>query len=66
MYYSNCVWNRNFKTLSFYVNTQGTGEVEDLKFKSLENIVDLTPKGIRDHLALNNPIYVLFFLWSLW
>ena len=47
------------KPLSFYVNTQGTGEVEDLKIqKCLEKIVDLTPKGIRDHLALNNPIYV--------
>ena len=47
------------KPLSFYVNTQGTGEIEDLKIqKCLEKIVDLTPKGIRDHLALNNPIYV--------
>ncbi len=47
------------KPLSFYVNTQGTGEVEDLRIqKCLEKIVDLTPKGIRDHLALNNSIYV--------
>ena len=47
------------KPLSFYVNTQGTGEIEDLKIqKCLEKIVDLTPKGIRDHLVLNNPIYV--------
>jgi S-adenosylmethionine synthetase len=47
------------KPLSFYVNTQGTGQIEDIRIqKCLEKIIDLTPKGIRDRLALNNPIYV--------
>ncbi len=46
------------KPLSFYVNTHKTGQVDDLILqKTLENIIDLTPKGIRDHLRLNNPIY---------
>ena len=44
---------------SFYVNTHNTGMVEDnIIKKCLEKLVDLTPKGIRNHLDLNNPIYV--------
>ena len=45
--------------MSFYVDTQKTGTVDDYQIqKCIENIIDLTPKGIREHLNLNNPIYV--------
>ena len=47
------------KPFSFYVNTLNTGVVDDnIIKKSLESLVDLTPKGIRNCLHLNNPIYV--------
>ncbi len=45
--------------LSFYVNTFGTGKVDDQVIEEfLIQNVDLSPKGIRDKLKLNNPIYV--------
>ena len=45
--------------LSLYVNTFGTGKVDDqLIEKCIKNIVDLSPRGIRNKLKLNNPIYV--------
>lgn len=44
--------------ISFYVSTQGTGQVDDVQLeKMLPEIVNLTPRGIREHLALNRPIY---------
>jgi S-adenosylmethionine synthetase len=44
--------------LSIYVDTQGTGKVEDKKLeKVLGNIMDLRPRGIRNHLGLNRPIF---------
>ena len=47
------------KPLSLYVNTEGTGIIEDSKIASiLNNLVDMSPRGIREHLKLNNPIYV--------
>ncbi len=47
------------KPLSLYVNTEGTGQVDDSKIeKTLKNCVDMTPRGIREHLNLNKPIYV--------
>ena len=47
------------KPLSLYVNTFGTGKVNDRVIeKCLNEVVDLTPKGIRNKLKLNNPIYV--------
>jgi S-adenosylmethionine synthetase len=47
------------KPLSLYVNTQGTGKIEDSKIeKILSNLIDMSPRGIREHLKLNNPIYV--------
>ena len=47
------------KPLSLYVNTDGTGIVEDAKIALiLNNLVDMTPRGIREHLKLNKPIYV--------
>ena len=45
--------------LSLYVNTFGTGKVNDQVIEEfLRKNVDLTPRGIRDKLKLNNPIYV--------
>ena len=47
------------KPLSLYVNTDGTGIIEDNKIASiLNNLVDMSPRGIREHLKLNKPIYV--------
>jgi S-adenosylmethionine synthetase len=46
------------KPLSFYVNTHGTGRVEEEKLaKLLPEMVDLRPRAIREHLGLNRPIY---------
>ena len=45
--------------LSLYVNTFGTGKVDDKVIEDcIRKIVDLTPRGIRNKLKLNNPIYV--------
>ena len=47
------------KPLSLYVNTENTGVIEDTKIASiLNNLVDMSPRGIREHLKLNKPIYV--------
>jgi S-adenosylmethionine synthetase len=44
--------------LSVYVNTDGTGKVDEDKLsKILQELVNLTPRGIRTHLGLNKPIY---------
>ncbi len=44
--------------LSLYVDTQGTGTVDEAKIEAaLMNVMDLTPRGIRQHLSLNRPIY---------
>ncbi len=44
--------------LSVYIDTHGTGLVdEDMLSKTLQQLVDLTPRGIRTHLHLNRPIY---------
>ena len=44
--------------LSIYVDTYGTGKVsEDKLEKALREAMKLTPRGIREHLALNKPIY---------
>jgi S-adenosylmethionine synthetase len=46
------------KPLSVYVDTQGTGEVEEEKLSAvLQELMDLSPRGIREHLGLNRPIY---------
>ena len=47
------------KPLSLYVNTEGTGVIEDkLIEKILSNLIDMSPRGIREHLKLNVGIYV--------
>ena len=44
--------------LSIYVDTHGTGKVEEKKLeKALAKVMDLRPRGIRTHLGLNKPIY---------
>ncbi|MCW1955686.1 methionine adenosyltransferase [uncultured Lentibacter sp.] len=46
------------KPLSIYVDTHGTGQVEDAAIeRAVAQCMDLTPRGIRQHLALNKPIY---------
>jgi len=46
------------KPLSVYVDFQGTGRVsEDKVSKVLQELVNLSPRGIREHLKLNRPIY---------
>jgi len=46
------------KPLSVYVDTYGTGKVDEDKLsQALQDLMDLSPRGIRTHLALNKPIY---------
>jgi S-adenosylmethionine synthetase len=46
------------KPLGFYVNTHGTGTVpEERIIAALTKLVDLSPRGIREHLGLSRPIY---------
>ena len=46
------------KPLSVYVNTYGTGTVDEEKLVTvLCELMDLSPRGIRKHLGLNKPIY---------
>jgi S-adenosylmethionine synthetase len=46
------------KPLSLYVDLHGTGQTaEDRLEKTLGEVMDLTPRGIREHLSLNKPIY---------
>jgi S-adenosylmethionine synthetase len=46
------------KPLSVYINTDGTGHVDEDKLVAvLQNLLDLSPRGIRTHLKLNRPIY---------
>jgi S-adenosylmethionine synthetase len=44
--------------LSIYVDLHGTGNVDEAKLETaLRNVMSLTPRGIRQHLELNKPIY---------
>jgi len=46
------------KPLSLYVDTQGTGSVDEAKLgDTLMQLMDLSPRGIREHLGLSKPIY---------
>jgi S-adenosylmethionine synthetase len=46
------------KPISFYVSTNGTGHVDEAQLeKALQEMVDLSPRAIREHLKLNRPIY---------
>ncbi|MEP5515735.1 MAG: methionine adenosyltransferase [Bauldia litoralis] len=44
--------------LSVYVDLHGTGNCDEAKLeKGLREVMGLSPRGIREHLKLNNPIY---------
>jgi len=44
--------------LSVYVDTGGTGTVDEERLsRVLQELVNLSPRGIREHLGLNKPIY---------
>lgn len=46
------------KPLGVYVNTHGTGTAPEGEIiKALTSLVDLSPRGIREHLQMNKPIY---------
>ncbi len=46
------------RPLSIYVDTHGTGQAPDAQIeKAVGKVMDLTPRGIRQHLQLNKPIY---------
>ena len=46
------------KPLSLYIDTAGTARVDEEKLATvLQQLMDLSPRGIRTHLGLNKPIY---------
>ncbi len=46
------------KPLSVYVETYGTGKVDEAKLShALQDLMNLSPRGIRQHLQLNKPVY---------
>ncbi len=46
------------KPLSIYADTYGTGKVHESEIeKAVAEVMDLTPRGIREHLNLNQPIF---------
>ena len=46
------------KPLSIYADTFGTGEVDPAEIeRAVAECMDLTPRGIREHLQMNRPIY---------
>ena len=46
------------RPLALYVNTHNTGAVDEAAIeRALGKVMDLSPRGIREHLGLNKPIY---------
>ncbi len=46
------------RPLSIYADLHGTGQIDEGKLeKALGEIMNLSPRGIREHLKLNHPIY---------
>ncbi len=46
------------KPLSIYVDLHGTGKVDEAAIElAIPRVIDLSPRGIREHLQLNRPIY---------
>jgi S-adenosylmethionine synthetase len=46
------------KPLSIYVDTYGTGKCDEAKLETrMQEVMNLSPRGIRKHLDLNKPIY---------
>lgn len=46
------------RPLSIYVDNFGEGEVSPVEIeRAIDQVMDLTPRGIREHLQMNRPIY---------
>ncbi|MDP3341231.1 methionine adenosyltransferase [Frigidibacter sp.] len=46
------------RPLAIYADTYGTGKVPEAEIeRAVAEVMDLTPRGIREHLQLNRPIY---------
>lgn len=46
------------KPISLYVNTHGTGTIDERYIsEAIGKVINLSPRGIREHLKLNRPIY---------
>src|SRR5688572_29327223 len=46
------------KPISIYANTHETGTVSEAELvKAIEKVIDLSPRGLREHLKLNRPIF---------
>ncbi|MEN3952161.1 methionine adenosyltransferase [Iodidimonas sp. SYSU 1G8] len=46
------------RPLSIYVDLHGTGNVDESRLPGvIDQVMDLSPRGIREHLGLNRPIY---------
>ncbi len=46
------------RPLSIYADTHGTGDAGAVEIeRAIDRVMDLTPRGIRQHLGLNRPIY---------
>jgi S-adenosylmethionine synthetase len=46
------------KPLSVYVETYGTGKIDDQRLTgAIQEVMDLSPRGIRERLSLSRPIY---------
>ncbi len=46
------------KPLSVYANFDGTGRIEEARLvAAIKEVMNLSPRGIREHLKLNRPIY---------
>ena len=44
--------------MSIYADTHDTGDVDPAAIeRAIAQVMDLTPRGIRQHLGLNKPIY---------
>jgi S-adenosylmethionine synthetase len=62
-YASKCIVQLSYaigvsKPISVYIDTQGTGNIrEDHLVNAVARVINLSPRGIREHLNLNRPIY---------
>jgi S-adenosylmethionine synthetase len=46
------------KPLSVYVDTYGTAQVDEVRLsEAIQKVMDLSPRGIREHLGLSRPVY---------
>ncbi|MEE8393854.1 MAG: methionine adenosyltransferase domain-containing protein, partial [Rhodospirillales bacterium] len=46
------------RPLSVYINNHGTGQVDEDRLSDvLQELMDLSPRGLREHLSLSRPIY---------